>query len=81
MITAGRHKGATQNASASAGPNKGSGGASFARRAAHRDAATEADDVVEFQLLGQHPVELLIAMSTGSGEGVMAWSAILFEAH
>ena len=27
----------------------------------HRDVATEADDVVEFQLLGQHPVELLIA--------------------
>jgi hypothetical protein len=27
----------------------------------HRDVATEADDVVELQLLAQHPVELLIA--------------------
>ena len=35
----------------------------FARRAGHGDVATEADDVVEFQLLGQHLVEVMIAES------------------
>ena len=47
-----------------AGSNKGGGGARFAGRAGHRDVAPEADDVVEFQLLGQHPAELLITEPT-----------------
>ena len=61
LIVVGRHQGGAQDARASAGSNKGGGGACFARRGGHRDVAAEADDVVEFQFLGQHPVELLIA--------------------
>src|ERR1700730_16328189 len=57
----GRHQGPAQDANASAGPNKGSGGARFARRTGPRDGAPEADDDVEFELLGQHKIELLIA--------------------
>ena len=43
------------------GPTKAAAVSRFARRGGHRDVAAEANDVAEFQLLGQHPVQLLVA--------------------
>ena len=39
----------------------GGSGAGFTGGGGDRDVAAEADDVVEIQLLGQHPVEFLVA--------------------
>src|SRR6202034_2448825 len=53
--------GAAQHAGTSAGLHPGRSAAGLACRGSHGDVATEANNVVETQLLGQHPIELLVA--------------------
>jgi hypothetical protein len=60
LIAFGRHRSATQQRSASAGADPANGGAFVSICAGHGHVATEADDVIELQRLGQKPVELLI---------------------
>src|SRR3984957_2411769 len=63
-IAIGSDRGAAQHACASARSHPGGGGAGFAGGGGDGDVAAEADDVVEIQLLGQHPVEVLVAEAT-----------------
>src|ERR1019366_545675 len=61
LILIGRHHGAAQNGGPPAWPNPSQGGTFLTVRRRHLDVAAKADDVIEVQLLGEHPVEFLIA--------------------
>ena len=61
LIALGCHRGAAQHPRATAGADPVGGGARLAVGGGDRDVAAKADDEVELQLLGQHPVELLVA--------------------
>jgi hypothetical protein len=51
-----RDQSVARDAGASAGLDPGRGGANLAICGGHRDFGAEADDVVEFQVLDEHPV-------------------------
>jgi hypothetical protein len=56
LIALGRDQSVADDAGASAGFDPGRGGANLAICGGHRDFGAEADDVVEFQVLDEHPV-------------------------